>query len=464
MQISALEALSYFFMGMPYLVAILLGLALSVLGVLSYSYFQWGTSIIVGMFAIEAIYVVVGGITVGISLFYTDFVLVFVLCIALLRLVLSKNMPKLNTAWFICCLVAAFSLLFGIAVYGSTAGVQARPYFYFFSAALYSMSFAIDATKLKFFLNLTVGLAILILGITVYRWVVFYLPIRELLPPEGSFNDGTVRVVRSMETLVLAQVMVAGLFFVRAANASGLVLARAMLPILFAAVLVLQHRSVWVAALAGVMASMFVLRLRGGSVLGQVFFLVVFSTLMSVSLVMSDNLAAMGGQITNSADTALTGQGTTRERVNSWNEIIKNWAAAGPKSILVGQSFGADTTRYVIDDAGLTRKLTYTAHNMYVQTLSTMGLFGLGSLILAIYFVVVGLYRICLSQSSAPVDQILMVFILMQLVYYIPYGTDYFQSMIFGIAMSYVIGHPVTQARLANTKEKRKRLSRWGYV
>jgi hypothetical protein len=456
MQFSALEALSYAFAAMPYVVAVLLGLLAPLAGVLCFSHFHAGLALIVGMFAIEALFMIVGGLSLGISLYYTDFVLVFIFVIAVLRLTLVRGRPPLNRAWLIFSAVAAISLLSGIAIYGSSAGVQARPYFYFFAATAYPMSFSIDSKKIRFFLNLTVSISVLLLCVTCYRWVVYFMPIRELLPPEGSYNvDGAIRVIRSFETLVLAQTLVAGLFFARAAGASGLLIARVLSPLLLAAVLVLQHRSVWVAAAAGLLSSLFILRLQKGSVLGQIFLLVCIAVTTSLPLFLTDELSGVGGQITKSADAALSTQGSANERVDSWKGIIGNWAEAGPKSVAIGQSFGSDTTRFVQNDAGVTLKINYTAHNMYIQTLSNTGLLGLGSFLWVSVFLLMALYRICASSQGTSADQVLLVFVLMQLVYYIPYGTDYFQGMIFGIALVYAMGHPVTQAHRANAKTKK---------
>jgi O-antigen ligase len=131
---------------------------------------------------------------------------------------------------------------------------------------------------------------------------------------------------------------------------------------------------------------------------------------------------------------------------------------------VIGQSFGADPTRYVKDEAGATRKLTYTAHNMYVQTLFCMGLVGLGSFLWAAAYLVMGLYRICVSSQGTSADQLLLVFVLMQLVYYVPYGTDYLQALIFGIALTYVVGHPVSAEIRAMRAAKSKRFLGWRSV
>ena len=447
---------------MPYVAAVVLGLLTPVVGVLCYTRVQAGIALILGMYAFEALYMFVGGISLGISLYYTDFALMFVLAIALLRILLDKNRPALNPAWVVCSSVAAFSLLSGFAAYGSGAGVQARPYFYFFAATIYPMTFGINVQTLRFLLNSMVWLAVLLLCITGYRWVVYFTPIRDLLPPEGSYNnDGPIRVIRSYETLVLAQILMAGVFFNRAAGATSLLLARALSPVLLAAVLVLQHRSVWVAAAAGVLSSLFVARLRGGSALGQSLLLIFIAATIALPIFVSDELSGVGGQITNSAGAALAEKGSAGERVNSWNEIVKNWAMAGPRSVAVGQSFGADPTRYVKDEAGATRKLTYTAHNMYVQTLFSMGLLGLGSFLWASVYVVTGLYRICVSPQATSSDQLLLVMVLTQLVYYVPYGTDYLQGLIFGIALTYVAGHPVCVAIRDRRDVKGRKFTKW---
>ena len=392
------------------------------------------------MFAIECVYMIVGGITLGVTLFYTDFALMFAFAIAMSRLLLARDRPPVHRAWLIYCAVFAVSLATGLATYGSTAGVQARPYFYFVAAGLCGLSFHIDEKRVRLLLNALVGVAVLLMVITVYRWVVYYTPIKELLPAEGAYNnDGPIRVIRSMEALVLAQVLVASLFFAR--GSGGLVMARAISPLLLAAVVILQHRSVWVAGLAGVLASLFVSRLHKGSVVGQSILLVAMVATTTLPMFLTDKLAGVSGQITSSVSAAVEERGSAGERLNSWKEIVNNWAVAGPRSIAIGQSFGTDPSRFVRDEAGALRKLEYTAHNMYVQTLFNTGLVGLGAFLLAAGYVVRGLYRVCASGQGGAPAQALLVVVLMQLVYYVPYGTDYLQSLIFGVALSYVAEH-----------------------
>jgi O-antigen ligase len=463
MQSNALTALSYAFVAMPYVVALSLGLVLPMLGVLCYSGFGASVAVVVGMFGVECLYMIVGGFTLGLSLYYTDFALLFAFVIALSRLLLARDRPPLHRAWLIYCAVFAVSLVTGLATYGSGAGVQARPYFYFVAAGLCGMSFSVDEKRVRLVLNALVGVAVLLMFITAYRWVVYYTPVKELLPPEGFYNnDGPIRVIRSHEALVLAQVLVASLFFAR--GSGWLVVARAISPLLLAVVVVLQHRSVWVAGLAGVLAALFVSRLQKGSAVGQSLLLVAIVVTTALPMFLTDKLSGVGQQITSSASAAVEERGSAGERLSSWKEIVNNWAAAGPRSIAVGQSFGTDPARFVRDAAGALRKLTYTAHNMYVQTLFNTGLVGLGAFLYAAGYVVRGLYRICASGQSGPSAQALLVIVLMQLVYYVPYGTDYLQSLIFGVALSYVAGYEVRARAEAALTQTKRRPVRWGWT
>ena len=467
MRASALTALSYAFIATPYLLALLLGLVVPTLGVLCFTRFGAGLVVVVGMFAIEALYMFVGGISLGVSLYYTDIALVFVFAVGTLRLLSARERAPLQRAWWVFAAVVALSLVSGLANYGAAAGVQARPYFYFVAAALYGLSFRMDDRRVGASLNALAALAVLLIGITVFRWIVYYLPVPELLPAEGAYNnDGPIRVVRSHEALVLAQVWVVSLFFGRAAP--GLRVLRALSPVLLALVLVLQHRSVWVATLAGVLTALATMlggRRRRGSAVVQALIFAAIVGVTVVPMLASDQFSGVGAQITSSAGTALTTQGSAGERLDSWKEIVNHWAAGGARSILIGQSFGTDPSRFVRDPSGALRRIEYTAHNMYVQTLFNTGLVGLGAFLLAAGGVLRGLFRICAGAGShaashaagnaaPPVTaQALLVLVVMQLVYYVPYGTDYLQSLIFAVAVSYVASQATRGAGAREARE-----------
>ena len=447
---------------MPYVAAVALGLLLPALGVLSYSRFGAGLGVIAFMYAVEAVAMDAGGFQLGITIYYTDLVLVFIGAIALLRFLNANDTPRWHWAWGLYVLAFVVSLITGFLAIGASAGVGARLYFYSIAAGSYAMSFPINAARVRLMLNLCLWLSFLIMGCCVYRWIVYYTPITELLPREGVWNmDGAIRVVHSYEAMVIAQVFIVGLFF--AWFGRGAMVARFVTPMTLGFVIALQHRSVWLALIVGVMAALFVARSRSGSRTGQVLMLAAIVGLTALPVVFSSALSGVTDQVASSADHAVSGDGTVGERFDNWHGMIQLWAAGSPRALVFGQGFGADATRYVHDDVhGGEHKINYFAHNHYVQTLFSLGLLGVVAFVATSAYAARGLYRRCASQEGDPVAEALLTLLLMQLAYYVPYGTDYWQSVILGVCIAYVAGHErVARMAVAQTPRRPRYGLRW---
>ena len=434
--------LEILFVAIPFIFMFVAGVAIPMLLVLSYARFGVGLALVFGIAIVDALSLGEGGVNFGINLYYADIVLGLISIVAGLRLFFARDFPTKNKAWFIFCSVIMISLITGLASFGLTAGVQSRGYFYFMVAGIYAMSFEMNEARLRLVFNAMAASAFLLVSLAVYRWIVYYTPIRSLLPASGSYNvDGPIRVIYSNHALLIAQVLLSGLFFFKSAR--GFAIARALSPFLLGAVVALQHRSVWLATLVGVMARLLLGNSKSGSAITQLFFLAAIVGVTALPMVLSDKLAGVTEQVGSSASRALAGKDTTGERLQSWHEITKKWYGAGPRSIAIGQSFGADNTRYVQDARGASHKITYIAHNLYVQTLFNTGLFGLIAFLACVWYVVVGLYRICRDGTGGAEAEVLLMLVVMQLAYYVPYGVDYLQSFIFGIAVAYVAGKKV---------------------
>jgi len=432
-----MSTLSVLFMTLPFLVMLGLGVLLPVLLVLCYSRYGFGLAVIAGMFVIEAMAMSMGGLHLGIRLYYTDFVLVLIGMAAGVRLLFAPDFPLRHWAWLVFCAMICLSLALGLASYGTAAGVSVRGYFYFMVTALYGMSFPMDERRVRLTLNVLVAVAVLLLLLTAYRWVVYYTPITALLPPGGVYNiDGAIRVIKSNEALVLAEVLVGGLFF--AAAARGLYVAQWLSPILLGAVLALQHRSVWLAMLVGGLTRFLVVRSKQSSSASQLLLVLAILGVTSLPMLFSDKLSGITQQVQQSAERALEGRDTTHARFSNWKSMIQLWYQGGAKSIVIGQSFGADSSRYIEDEEGGTRKVSYYAHNLFIQTLYNTGLVGLSAMLAAFAYVARGLYRLNRDGVGGTTTQILLVIMAMQMAYYVPYGQDYLQSLLFGVALSFV--------------------------
>jgi hypothetical protein len=430
-------ALYILFQALPFVVMLGLGLLLPMLLVLCYSRFGFGLAVIAGMFVIDAMLMNGGGLHLGINLYYTDFALLLISMAAGLRLLFAPDFPLRHWAWLVFSVTILLSLALGLASHGTAAGVSARGYFYFMVTGLYGMSFPMDERRVRFTLSVLTAVAVSLLLLTAYRWVVYYTPITALLPEGGVYNvDGAIRVIKSFETLVLAQVLVGGLFF--AAASRGLHVALWLSPLLLGAVLALQHRSVWLAMLVGGLTRFLVVRSKQSSAVSQLLLVAAIIGVTSIPLVFSEKLSSVTQQVQHSAERALQGRDTTHERFSNWKSVIQLWYQGGGKSIVIGQSFGTDSARYVEDEKGRARKINYFAHNLYVQTLYNTGLVGLAAMLAAFAYVVRGLYRLNRDGVGGTTTQILLVLIVTQMAYYVPYGTDYLQSLLFGVALSYV--------------------------
>lgn len=437
------QILGYFFTAFPFVVMVALGLFLPVFLLMTYNKFRVGMWVIVGIYLLEALTQHdVGGLRLGIDLTATDFVFVVIGLVAGLRLLIAKDFPLRHRAWLLFSLVILVNLVLGILSYGPTAGVQARPYYYFMMAGLYGMSFPIDERCVRQMLNALVITAIVLMALTIYRWAVYYTPIQSLMPVGGTYNtDGPIRVIASNDALILSEVLVGAIFFTSVGR--GLKLARLLTPLLFIQVLVLQHRSIWLATIVGVVSSFAFAGKNNISATRQLVLLAFVLSLTSLPMIFSEQVSDVGAQIGSSAARLAHGADTTAERLNNWKATISKWYGGGVKSIIIGQGFGGDSSREVEDSKGKERKITYFAHNMYVQTLYNGGLVGLLAFLSAVVYIIRGLYKLTQTYTKTTEAQILLVLMVMQVAYYVPYGTDFLQSLIFGVALSFVASNLV---------------------
>lgn len=433
--------------------ALLTGLALPMAVVLTYSRFGVGIGIVVVAFIVDTITMGDVALDVGLKLYYPDIFLLILAVAALIRYIVPNDRPVASASWFIFCIVFLFSTLTGLISYGSSAGVDARPYFYLAAVGLYGMGFSIDKEQIDILFKGMYLTAIFLIGLTFYRWTVYFIPISNLLPPGGTYNiDGAIRVIYSHHVLLIAQVGLLVVFYSGLSKVFSV--SNLLSPLLVGMVLVLQHRSVWLAALVGTFFH-FILgreKFQSNQRKGNLIYMLVALLIAGASTQLSDNLQGISKQVKSGATTALAADGSVGERLESWQELIKIWINAGPRSVLVGQSFGADNTRYVTNERGESIKIDYTAHNFYVQTLFNMGLIGLLTYILVIIYALSGLITIRKNASIKTLAEAMIVIIVTQLVYYIPYGSDYFQGLILGVIVAFVNKNkPSTTSKYKNS-------------
>jgi hypothetical protein len=420
---------------MPFALAVLLGIGLPFLALAAYRRPGAGLLLVLVAWLLDALSLGAPLLRIGLTIYPPDLPMVLIGGVALARWLLRDDVPRRHPLWLL--LVGAFlaSLSWGLVRNGTTAGVEARPDYYAIAAASYAMSFPIDRTLLSRVMRWFSAAALVLMLLCAYRWIVYYMPIPELLPPSGVYNeDGAIRVIGSNFALGLAELLVLGLFF--AAGGIGLAGARLMMPLLLGFSVVLQHRSVWLAGVAGLLLSLMFGRAQRTPLWQQVLLGLAVFTLTLAPLVLNQGLST---QLQTSTASALSGQGTVADRFQNWRATLNLWIADGPVAIAMGRARGSDATRVVYDESGRSRVIKYSAHNHYVNTLTGMGVLGLAAYLGLVLHLVKGLWR-CLQQRNedTPASAALLVLTGMQLVYFMAYGVDFVQYLVFGLALSWV--------------------------
>lgn len=382
----------------------------------------------------------------GVLIYVADLPFILLGLITLWRWIAARDLPWRHPGWAIYVGVFFFNLAWGLATQGTSAGVQARNDYYAIVAASYLMSFPVGAREVRLLIRAFMWLGAGLLGLVTYRWVVYYTPITDLLPPGGVYNiDGAIRVVSSASALLLAQCLLIGIYFGGLSGAAaGL---RLLAPILLAYVVALQHRSVWLAGLIGVVVSMLLARAGNLRLWQQIAAVTTLAALVVGGVAFSGRL---GESVTNSAERAVAGQGTVAARFDNWRVTLSDWKNDGVKAVVLGRGYGGDVTR-IVNSGGRQTRITYGAHNNYVTQLVGVGLVGFAGLLWALASAVKGLVRVMRRQDeNSPGAALLLVLLAVQAAYYIAYSVDFMQSVLLGVSLSLAaLGRPAPAARPA---------------
>lgn len=424
------------------------GLLLALLLGLLYRRFDAGLWLTLLVFLAEAAFNGVGSIRVGIRLDLTDIGLALLGAAAAARWLCAADMPRRPYAWMILVAIFFAALASGLAVYGTRAGVQARDQFYAIATASYAMSFSMDERRLGQLFDFVAAAALALSALCIYRWIVYYTPIDALLPAGGAYSpDGPMRVIKSHEALVLAQALLLGAFFPMAAR--GAQRLRLLTPVLLAAVVALQHRSVWIALVVGALTASVVSRRRGWSRRSQWLAVAGLVCLAAMPFAFSERLSSVAAQVIRSATTAAAGQGSVHARLQDWRNGLLQWSTSGPRTLAFGEGFGRDRTRTVLTQTGEERRIQYGWHNHYLSLLTSCGLVGLLAFLGVVGYALVGLHRLCTRADGAVAAPALLSLLAAQLTYFVPFDAHYVQYLLLGAAISMV----ATAARKASANQ-----------
>ena len=429
-----MEYFGYIFFAVPFVAALLFGLLVVVLLFFVVRSAGFGVGAIAILYIFEANFPGFQGVNLGIRIDAPDLISLLLAVAVLFRLIFIPAARPALKAWYIVAGGILVSLVWGLATLGTAGGVAARPYFYALAVMSYVLTFPGDQRLVRQLFTALAWIGVCTVALVVFRWFVTYLPIPALLPPEGRFSSvesSRLRVIPSFEAMLLAQLVLVGIFY--PAVVPLLRWLRPLVPLALLTVIVLQHRSVWIAIAAGAMAR-FALPEAGRKATLQLAAVGTALSLALIPLVSSDRFTAATADIGSSAKRAIAGADTVNFRLDSWDFALRKWSDSGPVSVAIGLPMGTSMERLLRSDSGNYQRVQVSAHNFYVETLFYTGLVGILAVLSMYGFVIVNLVRGMKDSQMATASGALFLLIVSQLFYYVAYGVDYFQGLIFGVA------------------------------
>lgn len=434
-------ALRYAIISLPFIFAVVFALVGFWMLVATASRVTAGAWVVGVAFLIETAFVSAPYIPMGIKVSSDDLAFAL-LASALFMRVLFTGFPQSKEVygrWLALGAVFFFSLGVGLVQFGTSAGVEARPDFYFWMAGLYFASFSYPPDVLKKLWRIVQWCAWLVAVIVIYRWMglKFGFVSERLVEFAGASSE--FRVVGSHPAFFVS-VVGAAYFALWLRNSRRVALFAALF--MLGLVVVLQHRSVWVASLGALVVVAWheraAISAKAFSIIGMG---VVMLGLMATFIAL-DPSSRLTETLAKSAVSVTESRGTHIDRLVGWKELLSDFARAEPKNWLMGMPYGSGYERYVLG-----RLQDFSPHNFYVQLLLRLGAAGL-LLFLWVHF---SLRRRVLAAMSTDLmtpglHAVFLAILAASLLFYIPYGGFYLQGALYGVLIGLLAGRTTVVA------------------
>ncbi|GGI05404.1 O-antigen ligase family protein [Egicoccus halophilus] len=355
-----------------------------------------------------------------------DLLFVVLATAAIARLLRSRSQSLAQRLLILLSVLVVWAVGRGAGDFGTAAAInEARKWFVFVAAALYVSTVELRRDLLDRLGWIWIGTALGFGALTMLRWAGNAAGVYS-----GVFgSDGSLRVIPAADTLFVLQAAL--LAFPLLLDRRRRVL-RWTAPVLLVLVVVLQHRTVWVAGLAGVLYLLYRERTLATRALGALAAGGVVFLLLS-TLVLGGGSDELSEQLQGSAQSTATFEW----RVEGWVALIRS-GPQGAAEVATGQPFGAGWTRTVEDG----RVVDVSPHNFYVEAYLRVGIIGLA--------VLLGLYGLALratvsrtpslgahdAGASLLKPSVVHVLLCTQLLFYIPYSPDAAQAVLFGLGLA----------------------------
>jgi O-antigen ligase/polysaccharide polymerase Wzy-like membrane protein len=386
--------------------------------------FELGVALVLVALLLDTLFLeAMPGIDIGVWLYPKDVIFCLLLSAAIIRL-LPWRWQLRRARWIGVLLLLMFLLGFlrGLPLYSLKAvGNETRGYFPFLAALLYFSTFKYDRRRQSHLITIWLAGSVALGIVTVFRWIAANLGLGIASQWEMVAGDTPMRVVHSVHGFYLATAFFFSLY--QYYTNSGPTWQRRLFLVLGPVLILLQHRTVWVAVILGMLwlcardarfRTRFTLGVIASLVVGALLTLLLFGSQADITRRSLQNSAS---------DT-----GTFAWRVEGWKALLAE--KAPPETLLIGQPFGAGFERHM--EGGT---VTVSAHNFYVETLIQFGIPGV-LLLFGLYLWSIGRLRREPNIPLYPDFRLWQAFLIMHLSYSLTYSVNYDQAILLAIVVS----------------------------
>jgi len=389
-----------------------------------------GLFVLAAVVLLDSLQISLGEINAGVTIYQDDLACAALVAGAAIVAFRNRTFPRYLCSPALALLglaglnFARGTLLFGLKPAGN--GVRGLIFFIvpFLATSVIGPALQLTCSRATSWLY---GAAFLFTGVTLCRWAGLF-PVPEILLVD-EFRQ-IPRVLGADYPMIIGQALIAvvGSQLSRGVQLSGVLKAF----LLGAVVLLLQHRSVWLATAAGLACLVF-RSLRYASLRQCMHFAAAAAaaaTLASLLVVASGRATQFIAMLTVNIEETTQEDSSFAWRVNGFHEAIDRTFSGGPVEIVVGPPSGRDLT----DVASVA---STHIHNRYIDTLAYYGVLGL-LLLLAWFWTlaarVVRMKTATMDQSRGDMARsILQAILLSEFAYFLGYYGNLLHGAVLGL-------------------------------
>lgn len=405
--------------------AIAVPIVVTVLVVVLYRAPLAAAGLVLTMAVAKAWFVELPGIEAGVMMYPGDVVGLLLAIAASLRITL-KGALRVPPSAIIFTTMLMLSFVMGLAEFGRPAGVDFRVIFTFAAGVFYFSSVPTNPALIVRLMRIWVVTACALMLIAWFVWIADATGLamaRKWIDADPTgvkfrvLNASTAYLIGAGSVILLHLLM-------------SRQIATGWWPIFVAlggTVLVLQHRSVWVATFVSALPVV-ILAERGRA---RVLWLGLAVVLIAIALMsfMSQRLSGVSESVSLQAERAADmTKGTSGGRVRAWEQLLKDWQKLGLGRQLIGKPFGSSY-------GGLAN----APHNCYLQVMYRTGYVGLMAMLAMYGSTLMRLFgrRRGMTEGEGGIATLLFALILGQLTFFIPYAFTAEQGVLLGTGMAY---------------------------